>query len=253
MQSGLGRSAAGTRPAGKHWPLGRLCVLLLSLTASACANVGQLGNLTESRPFTVAFESVDGPPAAVSQKLAEALREEAGARQITVVQPGEATYRLRGYLAAYAATGGTTITWAWDVFGADQRRAFRLRGVEQTGGTARSRWDGASDQVLHKIARAGIEQLAGFVASSRPASAPAAVSAVVPPKQNRSMFAWIDDWTPEASGIFRILRREEPKPEPGTGTASNLPQTAAVPLPANRPEPSSTASEATLAFAHPRQ
>ena len=79
------------------------------------------------------------------------------------------------------------------------------------------------------------------------------MSAVVPAKQNRSMFAWIDDWTPEAAGIFRILRREQPKPEPDTGTKPHLPQTAAVPLPANRPAPSGTSSEATLAFAQPRQ
>jgi hypothetical protein len=227
--------------------------VLLSLAASACANLGQLGNLTESRPFTVAFESVDGPPPAVSQKLAQALSEEAGARQIAVVPPGTANYRLRGYLAAYPGAGGTTITWAWDVFGADQRRAFRLGGVEQTGGTAGTRWDGASDQVLRKIARAGIEQLARFVASSRPPPAPAAVAEAVPPKQDRSMFAWIDDWTPEASGIFRIFRREQPKPEADTGTAPKLPQTAAVPLPANRPAPSGTSSEAILALAQPRQ
>ena len=253
MQSRLGRPAAGARQAGicSRWGRGgRVCALLLSLMASACANIGQIGNMTEGRRVAVAFESVDGPPMTVVHKFIGTLKEEAGARQLAVVTPGEANYRLRGYLAAHAEAGGTAITWAWDVYDANQRRAFRLGGVERADGGARNRWVAADDQVLRKIARTGIEQFAVF-ASSRPSQAPALVSAPTPPERNRSTFAWLDDWAPEASGIFRIFRREEPRTEAATETALSLPQSDAIPLPRGRPAPSDTSPESALAFAAP--
>jgi hypothetical protein len=92
------------------------------------------------------------------------------------------------------------------------------------------------------------------MASGKPSQAPAAVATVAPPKPSGSMFAWVDDWTPEASGIFRIFRREPPKPEADSSTtALNLPRTDHVPLPAGRPAPSDTDSESTLAFAASEQ
>jgi hypothetical protein len=84
MQSGFGRPAA--RTAGRHvLRCGRLCALLLSFAAAGCANVGQIGNLTEGRRASIAFESVDGPPPAVFHKFVRTLKEEAGAPQITLV------------------------------------------------------------------------------------------------------------------------------------------------------------------------
>ena len=246
MQSGLGRPAAGARQAGICSRWARVCALLLSLSAAACANIGQLGNMTEERRISVALESLDGPPPAVFRKFVSVLKEEAGTHQITVVPSGEANYRLRGYLATLTDADGTAVAWAWDVYDADQRRVFRLGGVERADGVARNRWAGTDDRVLRKIARTGIEQFAGF-ASRRPARGPALASAPTPPEGSRSTFAWLDDWAPEASGIFRIFRREEPKTE--TATALNLPRSDAIPLPRGRPAPSDTPSDTALAFA----
>jgi len=67
MQSECGMPVAGARAARIYRQCGRLCVLVLSLAASACANIGQIGNLTEGPRITVAFESVDGAPPAVFQ------------------------------------------------------------------------------------------------------------------------------------------------------------------------------------------
>jgi Rieske Fe-S protein len=50
-------------------------------------------------------------------------------------------------------------------------------------------------------------QFAAFVSSARPPAA-APVAAAPAPQQASSTFGWLDDWTPEASGIFRIFRRE---------------------------------------------
>jgi hypothetical protein len=132
MQSGSGQRAAA-RQMSTFARCGRLGVLLLGLTAAACANIGQIGNLAEDQRVTVAFESVDGPPTAVVHKFMGVLKDEAQARQITVVSAGQADYRLRGYLATHAEGATTSIAWAWDIYGNGQRRAFRLSGEDNCG------------------------------------------------------------------------------------------------------------------------
>jgi len=119
MQSGSGRRAAA-RQTSMLARCGRLGALLLGLTAAACANIGQIGNLAEDQRVTVAFESVDGPPATVVHKFVGVLKDEAQASQITVLSAGQADYRLRGYLAMHAEGGATSIAWAWDIYGNGQ-------------------------------------------------------------------------------------------------------------------------------------
>jgi hypothetical protein len=245
MQSGSDRPGAGAQRTGTYRCCGRLCVLLLGLMASACANIGQIGNLTESPRITVAFESIDGPPPAVFHKFMRTLKDEAGARQIAVVAPGEANYRLRGYLAAHADGGATSIAWAWDVYDASQRRAFRLNGEEKSGAVGGTGWATTDDQVLRRIARTGLDQLAIFAASPRQSSVAAAEPAPQVEKR-RSTFAWLDDWAPETAGIFRIFRREKPRAE--VVAAIDLPQAEEVPLPRGRPAPDGNTGRA-LAFA----
>ncbi len=246
MQSGLGRPAAA-RQVGVFIHGGRLGALLLGLAATACANVGQIGNLTEGGRATVAVESIDGPPAAVVHKFVRTLKDEAGARQIAVVSPGEADYRLRGYLAAQAEGGTTSIAWAWDVYGAGQRRAFRLSGEDRGGSAGHHGWAAADDQALRRIAQTGVEQLAVFIAAARPPSSPATAEAPPPPRRS-STFAWLDDWTPEASGIFRIFRRG-PQPEIAADAGHDLPPPGEVPLPRGRPAPGGMPAGAAFAFA----
>ena len=197
MQRGSGRRAAEVAPAGiaRRWR--RIAVLLAGLALSACVSTGQIANLSETGRAAVAIETVDGAPAAVVHKFVELLRDEAAARDIAVVAPGDAKYRLRGYLAADAATG--TVSWAWDVYGADRKRAVRLSGEEDTAGRG---WGQADEQVLRGIARAGVGQLAAFLHTARPPSAPALAAS--PPPRGASPLGWPDDWTPEASGIFRL-------------------------------------------------
>jgi hypothetical protein len=244
MQSGLGRPAAGARQVGGDWRFGRLGVLLLGLAASGCVGSGQIVNFAETRRATVAFESIDGPPPAVFQKFMKSLKEEAGARQITVVSPGEANYRLRGYLAAHGDSATTSISWALDVYDGDQRRAFRLSGEERTAGRS---WAAADDQLLQRIARAGMTQLAAFVSNARP-TAEAAPAPATPPQRTASVTGWLDDWTPEASGIFRIFRREPARaPEIAADAGSPLPP-GEVPIPRRRPAPGEGSGSA-FAFA----
>ena len=189
MQSGSNRPVAGARWVGINRGCGRLCVLLLGLMVAACSNIGQIGNLSqlgnlnllgnssEAPRISVAFESVDGPPPAVNERFIRALKDEAGSRQIAVVASSDASYRLRGYLATHPEGGATAISWAWDVYDSGQRRAFRLKGEDKATGAVG--WATADDQVLRRIARSALDQLAGLAASPRQAAAAA-------PSQRRS-------------------------------------------------------------------
>ena len=136
--------------------------------------------------------------------------------------------------------------WVWDVYGAGQRRAFRLSG-EDKGAPGPNGWAAADEQVLRRIAQTGIEQIALFIATARPPSGPATAEAPAPPPRRSSTFAWLDDWTPEASGIFRIFRRG-PQPEITADASADLPPPGQVPLPRDRPS-SGASPAAAFAFA----
>jgi len=160
----------GVGARGAAWALRPAACLMLALAAAGCKTSGP-ASLAEARGTAIAFESIEGPPAQVVQKFERDVSEEASARQIAVVpRGGTAPYRIRGYLAANAGPEAPSIAWAWDVYDANQRRAFRLSGVEPTGTGRQSSagfWAAADDAVLRKVARAGMEQLVAFIASAR--------------------------------------------------------------------------------------
>ncbi|MGE4255999.1 MAG: hypothetical protein AB7E84_12460 [Xanthobacteraceae bacterium] len=258
MQSGPNRPVAGARWLGAYRRCGRLCVLLLGLMVSACSSMGQigdqLGNLNllgssnEATRVSVAVESVDGPPSAVHERFMRALKDEAGSRQIALVASADAGYRLRGYLAAHPEGGGTAISWAWDVYDAGQRRAFRLKGEDKSTGAAG--WATADDQVLRRIAGNALDQLAGLAARPRQAAAaaPAAESALQPTAAGRSStLGWLDDWAPEKSGIFRIFRRDEATTE--VAALPDQPPPGTVPMPRGRPSSQIAPPSQALAYA----
>jgi hypothetical protein len=123
---------------------------------------------------TVAFESVDGPPPQVFQRLVETLAEEAVARNVAVISR-EATpqYRVRGYLAAHVDRRSTHIGWVWDVYTADRRRILRITGEEPVTRRVADAWSVADDRLLRRIARSGIDRLAAFLEAGGAEPAPA--------------------------------------------------------------------------------
>jgi hypothetical protein len=211
--------------------------LALCLAAAGCGSIGQtLGPSAQARSvtdFSVAFESIDGLPRDVSQRLLHDLNEEAAALRIAVVPAGgEATYRMRGYVAAHAERSATSISWAWDVYDGELHRAFRLRGEERAGpAAARDAGRAVADEaVLRAIARAGMQQLADFAASGPAPAAPAS------PAPGRTGSA--------------VASRDDLRPEPGfrdDAVASFA--VAAVPLPQRRPVLAGPAGAARVADA----
>jgi hypothetical protein len=236
----------GRRPSGIGKPM--MC-LALCLTAAGCASIGQtLGPSAPARDLSIAFESIDGLPRDLSQRLVRDLNAEAAVLRIAVVPAGnEASYRLRGYLAAHAQGATTSIAWAWDVYDAELHRAFRLSGEERAGPTADRdaagrnpagrNWAAADEALLRAIARAGMEQLAAFMAS---APAPAAPASPAPARNGAEVVASRDDLR---SGTAGALRNED----------ADAFGPFAVPLPPRRPALAGWTSTARLADATSRR
>jgi hypothetical protein len=116
---------------------------------------------------TVAFESVDGPPRAVFDRLVARLDTAARDRQVAVVsRKSPARYRVRVYLAAKIEPRRTAVDWIWDVYDSDLQRAIRIGGEERASRAGDDAWAAADDGVLGQIAEAGMRQLAAFAAAS---------------------------------------------------------------------------------------
>ena len=123
---------------------------------------------------TVAFESIDGPPPQVFDRMVGVLDSESKLRNLAIVsREGSASYRVRSYLSAQVVRGRTMIAWVWDVYDANQQRALRLSGEEPAGKPGRDAWSAADDMVLRKIAQAGLSGLSAMI-NGAPADAPPA-------------------------------------------------------------------------------
>ncbi len=153
-------------------------VALLLATAGAlggCAGGGAPGAsfaMASDGP-TVAFESIDGPPPAVFDRMVSVLDSETKLRNLSIVsREGSAAYRVRSYLSAQVIRGKTVIAWVWDVYDRDQQRALRLSGQEVGGKAGRDAWNAADDLVLRKIAQAGLSGLTGMINGTPEPAAP---------------------------------------------------------------------------------
>jgi hypothetical protein len=254
MRMGLGLPGTRATAGGTGRCFGSVGALLLGLCVSACVGSGQIANLGETARPSIALESIDGPPAAVVPRLASALKEEAVRNHIAVGAPGEVNYRLHGYFAARseAADAGatasamgpatTSMAWTLDLYDGDAHRVVRLSGEEKAGDRLGA---AADEQLLRRVARAGMDQVAAFLATSR---APPAGAAAPSPPRTAGGGGWLDDWTPEASGIFRIFGRELSRPAPVAEAKVDAPADD-VPLPRGRPAPADAPSSAAIALA----
>src|SRR3954447_7636150 len=162
-----------------------LFAMLSVVTGCASGGGGGSASFAEASGPTVAFESIDGPPPQVFDRMVNLLDSEAKLRNLAVVsRESAAAYRVRSYLAAQIRGGKTTLAWVWDVYDRDQQRALRLTGEEQTGRTAgRDAWAVADDLVLRRIAQAGLSGLSGMINGSTPPEV--APAPPVPPVPSR--------------------------------------------------------------------
>jgi hypothetical protein len=165
-------------------PRAMIAVVLLVLASAlggcaggGAANGGGAGGsyamVSTGGGSTVAFESIDGPPPQVFDRMVSVLDSESKLRNLSIVsREGRASYRVRGYLSAQVVRGKTMIAWVWDVYDNNQQRALRLSGEEAAGKAGRDAWAAADDLVLRKIAQAGLSGLSGMI-NGMPDAAPA--------------------------------------------------------------------------------
>lgn len=236
-----------------EWSRGRRAVRAASRTLSvaglaigaalmlAACNPDNKPNVAAVQPrgATVAFESIDGPPQAQFHTLVQDLNNEAQARRVAVASREQpSAYRVRGYLAATVDKGQTTISWVWDVFDRDQRRALRISGSEIA--KAGQGWQAADGAMMQRIANNSMSQLAAFL------TAPAVAPGTPDVSEPQIAFAAPDLSTPESAGIFRIFHANaDPVSTPAPASqAPALPSASAsaVPLPPHRPAPVVAAS-----------
>lgn len=153
----------------RRFRLPALFAVLCITTGCAAGGAVQVSTGQSFGP-TVAFESVDGPPPQVFDRLVRALETESAARSFTIVsREAPASYRVRSYLSAQVRRGKTTIAWVWDVYDRDQERAIRLSGEEPAGKGGRDAWATADDQLMRRIALAGLNGLNGLINGAGPA------------------------------------------------------------------------------------
>jgi hypothetical protein len=179
-------------------------VTAAGLLAIACGLGGCAGNGPSGGAFatasaanapTVAFESIDGPPRQIFERMVSVLDSEAKLRSLSIVsREAAASYRVRSYLSAQVNRGRTVIAWVWDVYDQNQQRALRLSGEEPGGKSGRDAWASADDMVLRKIAQAGLSGLSSMINGTQPQDAPQA------PAKPASAVASADQPSPAASG-----------------------------------------------------
>src|SRR6202012_4403611 len=133
-------------------------LLAVGFALGGCAGSGaatdayaMAGNPSGAGGPTVAFDSIDGPPPQVFDRMVGVLDSESKLRNLSIVsREGQAAYRVRSYLAAQVVKGRTVIAWVWDVYDRDQQRTLRLSGEEPAGKTGRDAWAAVDDMVLRK-------------------------------------------------------------------------------------------------------
>jgi hypothetical protein len=182
-------------------------IVAAALFVVACTLGGCAGGGAASGSFamaasgggsTVAFESIDGPPPAVFDRMVGVIDSESKLRNLQVVsREGGASYRVRSYLSAQVVRGKTVIAWVWDVYDNNQQRALRLSGEEPAGKAGRDAWAAADDLVLRKIAQAGLSGLSGMINGAPDAPQPAS------PGRRGSAVASVEQPAP-AEGAFGV-------------------------------------------------
>ena len=145
------------------------CAAALIASLVAACQTDQLVTGSVAAPANgVAFESVDGPPQAVFDRLVAKLTSEAEARKLPVVsRTAVASWRVRLYLAAHVEGKTAGVTWVADVFDAGLERAFRVSGEEPLA-ARRDLWAQADDAVLGRIAAHAVDALMAGIAGNPP-------------------------------------------------------------------------------------
>jgi hypothetical protein len=127
----------------------------------------------------VALVSLEGGPDAVVSRLSVAIAAQAQRRDILIVGiDGQPRYQVRGYVSAHLEGPEGELSWAFDIYDAQLRRARRVSGAEKIRGGG-DPWTAVNDATLKAVAFRSLDDIAEFLASAPPpaVAAPAAGAA----------------------------------------------------------------------------
>lgn len=140
-----------------------IAAVLGCLLLAACQTTDDnlvTGSVGPEGQRTIAFESIDGPPEPVFDRLVARLASEANTRQLPVISRSQAAaWRVRLYLAAHLENKRAAITWVGDVYDARHQRAFRVSGEEPVNPARKDVWALADDTVLARIATRSLDAI----------------------------------------------------------------------------------------------
>jgi hypothetical protein len=142
----------------------------IAIGLSACQNSGDSYTLLKSSPegVPIVLESIDGAPATVKTAFVGELTSAATDRKVELVGTGDqARYRVRGYLSTEMTDGETSVSYVWDVFDAQKRRAQRLTGSSPVRVTSNNPWSELDKETLAKLAGASMDEIAQFLSASK--------------------------------------------------------------------------------------
>ena len=165
--------ASQTRPQAR-FSCAHLAAAFACLWLAACQTDDNLttGSINTSAPRAISFESIDGPPPEVFQRLVAQLSTQAETRKLPVVsRTNAAAWRVRLYLAAHVEKKQAGISWVGDVYDARLNRAYRVTGEEKLGPGRKDVWALADNAVLARIAANSLDAI--MSGARLPESAPA--------------------------------------------------------------------------------
>ena len=178
-----------------HFIAAFACLLLAACQTDDSLTTGSIN----AAPRAVAFDSIDGPPPEVFNRLVAQLSAQAETRNLPVVsRSNQAAWRVRPYLAAHTqkkqAAISSSISWVGDVYDARLNRAYRVSGEEPIGSGRKDVWALADNAVLARIAANSLDAIMGGArnpapADSAPVPEPAAEPQNVPQDMNTPVAA----------------------------------------------------------------
>ncbi len=111
-------------------------------------------------PPTIAIIAMNGVPPARAGVLADALAEEAGKRDIAIVQGNFSDgYQLAGNFQAVFEGGGVRVIYTWVLTGNTGGELHRINGQELVAAPNADPWAGVSDIILKRMASVTAESL----------------------------------------------------------------------------------------------
>lgn len=127
----------------------------------------------------VSFAGLAGAPETVRKAMSDAMTAEVAARKLTLANPENAHYLIRGNMSVYPAGKGTEVAWVWDVYDAKKQFRHRLTDSLTIPATAGDGWSLVTAQHIANIASRSIRDISAYLthtpeaisASGKPAKA----------------------------------------------------------------------------------